>query len=92
MNPADYHVSANNPGIDHLGPRETCQFGDCIFRRVRYEVLAETETPLADVARFRTWLTTATEAERHAADLVAQEQNQHWALTVLDLIQKGSRW
>lgn len=82
---ADYHVSANNPAIDHLGLRETCQFRDCIFHRVRYQVLAETDAPLSDVVRVQTWLHTATEAERHAADLVAKERGQHWVLTVLAL-------
>jgi hypothetical protein len=84
MNIADTHVSANNPFISHRGPRDTCQFGDCIARRVRYVVLAETQAPSADVVRVQRWLTTATELELHIAKLVVRERGQFWAKTLLE--------
>jgi hypothetical protein len=84
MNITDTHVSANNPFISHQGPRDVCQFHDCIARRVRYVILIETEAPSADVARLQRWLPTATERELHIARLVARERDQFWAETLLE--------
>jgi hypothetical protein len=84
MSITDTHVSANNQFISHSGPRGTCQFRDCIARRVRYAVLVETEAPSADVVRVQRWLTMATELELHIARLVARERGQFWAKTLLE--------
>lgn len=85
MNPVkDYHVSANNPYISHLGPRDICDFRDCIAHRVRYVVLTETAVPSDDVVRLQAWLMLATDAELKMARLVADERNQLWAKEILD--------
>lgn len=81
----DSHVSANNPGISHQGLRDTCQFGDCIARRVRYEVLAKTASPAADVARLQRWMATASAEELRIARLVVTHEPTHgWARNFLE--------
>lgn len=80
----DTHVSANNPFINHEGPRESCQFHDCIGHRVRSEVLVETLSPVADVARLQQWMATATEEEREIAGRVARARGQSWAAALLE--------
>lgn len=85
MDITNTHVSANNPFISHEGPRDACQFRDCIARRVRYVVLTETEAPSADVVRVQRWLATATELELHIAKLVVSERGQFWAKALLEM-------
>lgn len=80
MNIADTHISANNPFINHEGPRDTCQFKDCIGRRVR----AETEVPSADVARVQRWAAWATKEELRIARLVAADRGQFWVKSLLE--------
>jgi len=84
MDTTDTHVSANNPFISHEGPRDICQFRDCIGRRVRYTVFTETNAPSADVARVQRWLDTATELELHIARLVVDERGQFWVKALLE--------
>jgi hypothetical protein len=85
MNIFDTHVSANNPFISHEGPRDTCQFQDCIARRVRYVILAETDAPSADVVRVQHWAAWATEEELRIARVVAADRGQFWARTLLEV-------
>jgi hypothetical protein len=84
MNITDTHVSANNPFISHQGPRDVCQFPDCIARRVRYEVLAPSaQSPGADVVRLLEWKATATAEELRIARLEVRDDPRHWAALAL---------
>jgi hypothetical protein len=81
FNVSDYHVSANNMDISHKGARETCQFRDCVYNRIRYQVLSEPE-----YAVVQEWISTATEFELVAAKGVAREKELGWVLELLAIV------